>query len=131
MVAKSVQAVQNVTSEKTKQIWIVVSTTNRRGARRLIIKQKGKNEIEAGFYSDSSKAIVFALLLQLEKIRYKRGEGMIVQIPQSLLDLLIILAKTPVRWQTLVKEHLIPSPTVEKLATFLYINKLIKGSKGR
>lgn len=129
MVAKSVQAVQNATLEKTKRVWVVVSTTNRRGARRLIIKQKGKDKIEAGFYSDPSKVMVFALLLQFEKIRYKRGEGVVVQIPQSLLDLFIVLAKTPVRWQTLVKEHLIPKPTVEKLATFLYINKLIKGQK--
>jgi hypothetical protein len=124
-----VQAVQNATLEKTKRVWVVVSTTNCKGARRLIIKQKGKDKIEAGFYSDPSKALVFALLLQFENIKYERGGGVVVQIPKSLLDLFITLAETPVRWQTIVKEHLIPKPTVERLATFLYINKLIRGQK--
>jgi hypothetical protein len=131
MTVKRVQVPQNVTAEKTKPIWLVVSTANSRGARRLIIKQKGKDKTEAQFYSDPAKAVVFALLLQQEKISYKRGEGMIVPVPPRLLDLLIAFAETPVRWQTLVREHLIPNPTVEKLAAFLYINKLIKESGKR
>jgi len=108
-------------------ITATVYTRNQRGARSLNLcyyPADGKEHLTR-FFSDPSKAIVFAILFN-KKVRYKRGTGFEVKMRPETLRLLETVAKKHLRWQTLVKNGVIPKITEDKVRRMLAIDALVK-----